>query len=170
MKSRNYFIILTLVLIFLQVFLFNQVDLMISAEYAPYLIVYPLIYMAIPPITNRYVVMTIAFFLGLFIDIFFDSPGVHAGASVAGAYFRRYVLDFLQIQGGLDSLEVIGLRKYNIYWLAQYNGVVLLIHCLFLFSLEIFTFYFLDSILIKAILTTLFSLLMIIVIQLLYRM
>ncbi len=169
MKNSSYFIVLTIALIFLQIFLFNQVDLTISPEYAPYLLVYPLIYIILPMGINRYLLIGLAFFLGLFMDIFFDSPGVHAGASAAGAYFKGGILSLLLPQGNAEQNAAISLKKHNIYWLARYNGLVLLVHCIFLFSLEIFTFYFLDFILVKTLLTTILSLLMIIVIQLLYK-
>lgn len=168
-KGSSYYIILFFILLFSQFLLFNQVDLMMSPEYAPYIIVYPLFYMLLPVRTNVNIVLALAFIMGILIDFSLNSPGVHAGASVFGAYMRKFLLHIMEGNSGYSSNSSPGLKDHEIFWVLQYNGALLLFHSFFLFSLEIFTFYFFFSILVKTILTVAFSLIAILIVQLLYK-
>ena len=104
-------------LVLLQVLILNNVHI---AGYAtPFLYIY--LILKFESETPRNALMLWAFFLGLTVDIFSDTPGMNAAATVALAFFTpyfpasvctaRYVRkysSFDQIDGDCSFLEVFG--------------------------------------------------------------
>lgn len=168
-NRRSYYIILFLLLVFLQLFLFNQIDLFISDIYAPYILVYPLIIMILPVYTNSLIVMGLGFTIGIFIDIVMGTYGVHAGASTFMAFLRWNVLSLMEDKGGYAPKSIPSLTDENWSWVLLYDAILLFLHSIALFTLEIFTFYFFWSIFIKALLTTILSVIAVMAIQFLYK-
>lgn len=168
-KQARYFTALFLLLLFLQIVLFNRLDVFIMPAYSPYVLVYPLFFFLLPVDVNRPLLLLLAFIMGFLVDLSLGSPGVHAGASVFSAYARRFVLFLNEPRSGFEKNVVPGLGVFDLLWVLRYYGVMLFIHSLALFMLEIFTLYFLFTIILKSILTTLVSLLGILIIQLLYK-
>lgn len=168
-KQSRYFAALFVLLVFLQVVLFNRLDVFIMPAYSPYVLVYPLFIFLLPVDFNRPLLLLFSFVLGFLIDLSLGSPGVHAGALVFTAYMRRYILFFNEPRSGFEKNAIPGLGGFDLLWVLRYNGAMLLIHSLAVFTLEIFTLYFFFTIILKAFLTTLVSLLGILIIQLLYK-
>lgn len=168
-KQTRYFVALFILLLFLQIVLFNRLDVFIMPAYSPYVLVYPLFFFLLPVDVNRLLLLLLAFAVGFLVDLSMGSPGVHAGASVFSAYMRRFVLFFNEPTSGFEKNVIPGLGVFDLFWVLRYYGVMLFIHSLALFVLEIFTLYFFFTIIFKAILTTIVSLLGILIIQLLYK-
>src|SRR5699024_10263302 len=77
-------------LILIQVFLLNNINLM--GYINPYLYV---LFIILYPVTgNKTTLIILSFLLGLSIDIFENSGGVHAAASVCIAYIRSGILRY----------------------------------------------------------------------------
>lgn len=168
-RLTRYYMILLIIVIFSQVFILNRVDLFIIPEYAPYVLIYPLIYILLPTNFNRTSLILIAFGVGFFVDLSLGSLGVHSGASVLGAFSRKFVLRLFELRTGFSANSIPGLMEFDISWVIRYNAFMLFIHSIGLFTLEIFTFYFLLTILMKAIFTTLVSVVAVVMVQLLYK-
>ena len=83
-------IIRFVVLILAQALLFNNINFMGYVNPYPYI----LFILLFPINNNRTLFVFLSFMLGLFVDIFSNSGGVHAAACVTIAYIRPAVLKF----------------------------------------------------------------------------
>jgi hypothetical protein len=89
------------------------------------------------PITNnRLLFIFLSFSIGLSIDIFLDSGGVHAAASVAIAYVRPLFLKFSF--GAAYEYQAVKFSNTNFSQRVIYFLLLIVIHHAILFSLVIF--------------------------------
>ena len=106
---------------------------------------------------DRNALMIMAFFLGLTIDIFSNTPGVNAGASVLVAFMRPRLVELFSPRGEYENFEP-GIYTLGIGAFMRYAVVMILIHHTALFLLEAFSFanieYLSLRILCSALLTT----------------
>ena len=122
----------------------------------PYLYVYFIL--LLPFATPRWLLLILAFIMGLSIDLFSNTPGLNAAATVLMAFFRPFVIraisnipeDELGVQ---PSLRIQGFK-----WFFSYTVILVLIHHLTLFYLEIFRFEELFQTLFRVILSSIFTL------------
>ena len=156
-------------LVLLQLLILKDVDLSWGSFDFIHLFVYPLVIMLFPLRTPRVVIILAGFFLGLFIDVFYDSLGVHASATLLMAYSRKIVLRFLEPSGGYSVDQVPTLRNMGISWFFIYCGALLFIHLLFYFSMESFSIVFFFRILMNTIFSFIFSLLLILIVQFIFN-
>ena len=117
---------------------------------------------------GRPLLMLIGFFLGLTVDIFYDSLGIHAAASVLLGYIRPTWINALTPQGGYDIGISPGYQKMGFGWYFAYSGLLLLIHHLTIFYIEAGGFHLFFFTLVKVIFSTLFTFLVLLLIQLLF--
>lgn len=122
------------ILVLLQVFLFNNINL--AGYINPY--IYILFIVLYPLDGNKTLLILLSFFLGLFIDIFEDSGGVHAAASVLVAYIRPWVLKYSF--GVSYEYNIIKLHKASTSEIIAYLISIIVFHHIVLFSLEFFNF------------------------------
>ena len=83
-------VIIANILRFLGLFLVQVlilVNVEINSSYVN-LYIYPLFLLLLPIRLQKVALLAIAFLVGISIDMFYDSAGVHAAASVFTAYFR----------------------------------------------------------------------------------
>jgi hypothetical protein len=120
-------------LVLLQVLLLNHINFLGYVN--PYL--YILFIIIFPLDGNRFLLIFLSFLLGLSIDLFGDSGGVHAAASVFIAYLRSPILKF---SFGV-SYEYNMIRINNAPQIERftYISLMVLVHHLVLFTLEIFS-------------------------------
>ncbi len=114
--SVAYYIILGIVLILLQVTIFSNIALWNIAT--PFLFLYLIMKLPISMSPNK--VMTVGFFVGLIVDIFFSTPGVYTLASVITSYMRRpYIALVLQHEDDYGtmspSIRSLGLAPFMVY-------------------------------------------------------
>lgn len=147
-----------------QVLLFKNVVLFHTA----FCFIYLLYLLTFPVETNPLVLMVIAFALGLGVDIFYDSVGLHAMASVFMVYLRGYWLNRITPQGGYDRNSVPTLAMNGMQWFIVYALPLVLLHHSILFFAEVgstayfwFTFF-------KVLMSTLFTLVALVIAQLLF--
>lgn len=122
-------------LVLVQVFLLNYVQF--SGYMNPY--IYILFVLLLPVSTPGYLVLILAFILGLVIDMFSNSPGIHAGATVFMALFRSLLIKGLSEREDVKN-DYPGLRQYGFFWFLVYTSIMVLLHHIFLFFFEIFSF------------------------------
>lgn len=133
---------------FLQIVLFNHIHLFGYSTPLPY-ILFILLY---PLHSNRKLLLLISFLLGLILDIFNNSGGVHATACLFIAYFRD---TFLKISYGVSyEYHMIKITEKISKELTTYVLLSVLVHHLIFYSLEIFNFDFIVEILLKTITST----------------
>jgi hypothetical protein len=86
------------------------------------------------------VTMLIGFALGLSIDIFYNSMGMHAFATVLMSYLRGFWMAVITPQGGYDVGETPTLSANGVQWFLVYSIPLVFIHHVVLFFLEAFGF------------------------------
>lgn len=144
------------VLVLLQVLLFGNIDYF--GFVSPY--VYILFILALPIGFNRYWSMLLAFLLGFLIDMFSNTPGVHIAASVAVAFVRDYWIDVVLPHTDMDRVEP-SLKKLGLSNFLKYAVVLVLFHHLILFFAEAWSFTDAWFTILKAIVNTIVTMLLI---------
>ena len=147
-------------LVLVQVLIFNQVQF--SGFFNPY--VYLLFIILLPLSAPRYLVLILAFLLGLIIDVFSNSLGVHSAATVFAAYARPLVIRVISNRED-DKSDYPGLHQNKLIWFVNYVLIMVLLHHTVLFYLEVYTFTNFFNTFYRVILSSLFSIIIIVLSQ-----
>jgi len=147
-------------LVLVQVLIFNQVQF--SGFFNPY--VYLLFIILLPLSAPRYLVLILAFLLGLIIDVFSNSLGVHSAATVFAAYARPLVIRVISNRED-DKSDYPGLHQNKLIWFVNYVLIMVLLHHTILFYLEVYTFTNFFNTFYRVILSSLFSIIIIVLSQ-----
>ncbi len=129
-------IIRFIVLVMLQVFVFDNI------QFVGYInpMIYVLFILALPIYLNRNWALLLALFMGLTIDMFNNTLGIHAFSSVFVAFLRipilKRLVEFQDLINVTPNPKTIGIGA-NL----KYISILILIHQISLFSLEAFGFY-----------------------------
>ena len=115
---------------------------------------------------NRLVLLLVSFTLGMLVDLFSDSGGVHAAASVCLAYTRPILLK--SSFGMLYEHQSIKFSSTEIGSLISYITFGTILHHLILFSLEIFNISNILLILKKTLFSSIFTILLSLIIIILF--
>jgi rod shape-determining protein MreD len=126
------------VLVLLQVLILNNIQL--SGYLNPYL--YVLFILLLPFETPGWLVLILGFLLGFSIDIFSNTLGINAAATVAMAFARQHLLRRLAPRGGFEMNASPNIHIYGLWWFVKYSLILILIHHLYLFYLAVFSFQF----------------------------
>ncbi|WP_291116418.1 rod shape-determining protein MreD [Flavobacterium sp. UBA6135] len=141
-------------LLALQIVIFNQLDFLKFINPYPY-ILFILLY---PVNANKYGLLLVSFFLGLLMDMFSDSGGVHAAACVTLAYLRP---TFFRFSFGLSyEYQTVKINERLTPERFSFLLVSVVTHHLILFLLEIFRFTFFWDILLRTFLSSIFTLIL----------
>ncbi|MBK5213059.1 MAG: rod shape-determining protein MreD [Flavobacteriaceae bacterium] len=135
MKSNDIVINIVrfVVLVFLQVLLLNNINL--GGYINPYLYIYFIL--MFPLDGNKGLLIFLSFLLGLSIDIFEDSGGVHAAACAFIAYIRPVVLKYsFGVSYEYNSVKI---KKADPMERLTYIASMVFMHHFVMFSLEIFS-------------------------------
>ena len=137
----------------------------------PYLriIIYPIFILLLPFRAPRSLVIFLSFLLGLFVDIFYNTIGVHASAATFTAFARPYILKFFEPRGGYNTNYSPTVYRYEINWFFKYAATMMLAHLFFYFSVEAFTFVYIVDILGKTVVSFIFSLSFVMIYQLIFN-
>lgn len=147
-------------LVLAQVLIFNQVQF--GGFFNPY--VYILFVILLPLSTPRYLVLILAFALGFIIDVFSNSLGVHSAATVFIAYMKPLVIRIISNRED-DKSDYPGLHQNKLIWFLSYVTIMVLLHHLLLFYLEVYTFANFLNTLFRVVLSSLFSIIVIVLSQ-----
>lgn len=126
------------VLILAQVLIFNKMGVGGSEEYVPY--PYILFILLFPVNINKNIFLFLSFLLGLFLDIFSSSGGVHTVACTTIAFMRPGILKFSF--GTSYEFNTIKFANTELGARLSYFSILVLVHHLILFLLETFNFSF----------------------------
>ncbi len=164
MQNNNFLVNITrfILLLLLQVVLLNQINFL--GYINPY--VYILFILVYPFTGNKALLIFLAFLLGLTVDIFGDSGGIHAAASTFIAYIRPAILKFSF--GVSYQYNTIRISTTAFGERITYIALMVFIHHLLLFSLEIFNFNHILLILKSTLFSGIFSVILIICLVLLF--
>jgi len=157
--SRN--IIRFIVLLLAQVLIFNNIE--IGGYIIPY--IYILFIILLPFETPAWITLFMGFTLGLLVDIFGETLGMHTSATVFAAFSRPYILSYFAPHDGYESGSLPRVFYYGLPWFIKYASIMVLSHHLFLFYVEMFKFQDFFATLLRVILSTLFTSLLIVLSQ-----
>jgi rod shape-determining protein MreD len=149
--SRN--IIRFIVVILFQVLIMDNV--MINGFLVPY--VYLLFILLMPFETPRWIVLLSGFALGLSIDFFEHTLGMHTAATVMIAFIRPYFLNLLAPRDGYEAETFPRIHFYGFTWFFKYTLIIVFIHHFVLFYLEAFQLQNFLSTLLRVILSSALS-------------
>ena len=141
-----------------QILIFNNLDFLGYINPYPY-ILFIILY---PVNGNKTGLLLASFFLGLILDMFCNSGGVHAAASLLLAYYRPYIFKF---SFGLSyEYQTVKLNDVLTPERFSFLAIAVVLHHFVLFVLEVFRMSFLFEILLKTIASTIFTLIVCILI------
>jgi len=158
--SLNIVRFITLVLV--QILILNHINFLGYVN--PYLYI---LFIILFPINNdRILFIFLSFLLGLTIDMFSDSGGVHAAACVTIAYIRPVFLKFCF--GMIYEHQAVKFSNVEFGAKLTYIAILAVIHHLVLFSLEIFNFSKIILILQKTLFTSLFTIILCVLVTIIF--
>ncbi|TWO33484.1 rod shape-determining protein MreD [Seonamhaeicola sediminis] len=155
-------IIRFIALVLVQVIIFNHINF--YGYLNPY--IYLLFIAFFPVKDNRTILILTSFFLGLSIDMFLDSGGIHAAASVFIAYIRPVLLK--SSFGSMYEHQTIRFSGIDLGPKIVYITLLVFVHHLILFSLEIFSISKIIFILQKTLFSSIFTILLSIIISIIF--
>ena len=151
-----------IILILVQVLILNNINFL--GYINPY--VYILFILLYPVKNNRTLFVFLSFLLGLFVDIFSDSGGVHAASSVLIAYIRPPILKFSF--GMIYEHQTIKFAQTEAGNRLVYFSMITVIHHFIMFSLEVFNTSNIILILQKTLFSSIFTILLCLLITVLF--
>ncbi len=161
---------LRLLLIFLfQFLLLKQIDLSFQNFNYIHILVYPLFILLLPLNLSKYLYLVLAFIVGLIVDIFYHSPGVHAAALVLMAFVQPIILKVIEPREGYSKDSSPTMHKMGLSWLFIYTSLSLFIHHFVYFSIEAFSFIYFFEIILRTIFSFIVSLIVIMLSHFIFR-
>jgi rod shape-determining protein MreD len=153
------------VLLALQVLILNNVELV--GYMNPYL--YLIFILVLPASLNRFALIIIAFLLGFVIDIFENSGGLHASATLLLAFLRPFIFKLVAGPSAIE-IERMNIRTLGVGRFMLLAALAVFVHHFWLFLLESFSFSELFQVLVRTLLSGIFTLFLIYLAQILvYR-
>jgi rod shape-determining protein MreD len=154
-------IIRFLVLVLIQVAILNNIQ--VSGFVNPYL--YILFILLLPFEIPNWILLVLSFLLGISIDIFSGTVGMHASACVFMGYIRPYILNFLSLRDGYEIGTYPGISYYGFAWFFKYALILIIAHHSFLFTIETFSFANFSETIFRIIFSSFFTLVLVITSQ-----
>jgi len=149
--ARNIFRFFVVVLF--QVLVMDNV--MINGYMNPY--IYLIFILLLPFETPRWLLLLSGFALGLTMDLFTGTLGMHTAATILAAFVRPYLLNLLASRDGYEPETYPRIHYYGFLWFLKYTLLLVLIHHLALFYLEAFQLKYFFSTLLRVILSSILS-------------
>jgi rod shape-determining protein MreD len=150
-----------ILLVLLQVLLFNNIQF--SGYVNPY--VYIMFILLLPIDVPSWLLLILSFVTGLIIDFFSGSPGMHTSATVLAGFVRPYILRIVSPRDGYESGSDPSMLNYGFRWFFFYALLVVLVHHTALFYLEVFRFAEFFRTMLRVLLSSIFSMTFILLIE-----
>ena len=150
-----------ILLLLLQVVLFDNIQF--SGYVNPY--VYILFIMLLPVEIPSWFLLLVSFFMGIMMDLFSGTPGMHSSATVFAAFARPGVLRLISPRDGYESHSEPGMLSYGMRWFLLYSIFMVLIHHTVLFYLEVFRFTDFFRTFLRVLLSSMFTITFIMILE-----
>lgn len=113
-------------------------------------LLYPLFILFLPMQMAAPFLVLLGFGVGIAVDIFYQTPGVHASAGAFSGFMRSFVIAAFSPKGGFSAKEPI-FAPVHVSWQTYLYGagVFMFLHLFWYFSVDAFTFVYFGSILLK---------------------
>jgi len=146
--ARN--IVRFFVVVLIQVLVLDNINL--SGYMNP--LFYIVFILLMPFETPKWLILAGGFLLGLSVDLFSNTLGMHTAATVFMAFIRPMVLSIFAPRDGYETDNFPRIHYYGFNWFLSYTLVLTLLHHLLLFYIEVFHFHEFFSTLLRAISST----------------
>ncbi len=151
-------------IILLQILVVNNIEL--SSYMNPY--IYVAFILTLPVTMKPWQIVFLSFILGAAMDAFSSTPGLHIAATNFMGYMRIHYLRATTTKEDIEGRMVPSISQKGIVWFSVYGFVMVFMHHLVLFFLEIYGFHEFFRTLSRVFVSTLVTLLLIVVGQLLF--
>lgn len=150
-------------LLLIQVLILNHIEF--SGFINGYL--YVLFILILPFETPKWLLLIAAFMMGFSVDLFCQTLGIHTLATITMAFIRPYLLEVISPREGYDIGVRPNVNSFGFYWFLKYAIILVLAHHFVLFYTETFHFHQFFSTFFRVILSSMFTIILIILSQLL---
>jgi rod shape-determining protein MreD len=157
--ARN--IVRFFVVVLIQVLVLDNINL--SGYMNP--LFYIVFILLMPFETPKWLILAGGFLLGLSVDLFSNTLGMHTGAAVFIAFLRPWVLSIIAPRDGYEPDTFPRIYYYGFKWFAIYTLILTFLHHTVLFYLEVFNFHDFLSTFLRVVLSTFLTALTIILSQ-----
>ena len=152
-------------LVLLQVFVFNKIYL--GGYLNPY--VFLMFIVLLPFETPWWLLLLSSFGIGLTIDIFTGSLGMHAAAATLLAFARPTLINILLPKRDRNITVFPGIGFMGLPTFTLYTFILILIHHFLFFSMEAMSWFESGTVIIRVLLSALLSTFMIVLLELIFR-
>ncbi len=122
----------TALFVALQVLLFRNLALF----HYGFCFVYVATILLLPFDASPVAVLLTGFGVGLLVDIFYNTPGLHAAATVVTAYVRPFTIRLLMPQRGYEERNEPLISELGLAWFLMYTALLVFVHHLVVFFVE----------------------------------
>jgi rod shape-determining protein MreD len=129
---------------------------------------YVLFLIQLPFETPPWLGLGVAFLLGFFIDIFYGTIGVHMATCTFIGFIRPKILGFMAPRDGYEFGTQPIIQDMGRAWFLTFATIIIVIHHFVLFNLEMFSFHSYSLTLLRIIVSSIATLLLVIVTQFLF--
>lgn len=154
MQTKGWYIISFFLLVVVQVLLLNNLHLFGVQAY-----LYVMFVITCPISVSSKILMPISFLLGLCVDVFSGTYGVHAAATTFVAFVRPLLLRLVVPVNDATQMESLSLSKQKLNFVG-FAVLMVLLHHFALLMLEAFSFKYIGVVVIKTLLSAVYTLLL----------
>ena len=162
MKNLTKYLWLAPIFVLIQVLLLNNI------QFITYInpLVYLVLIITLPQNTEKWFIILYAFFIGVLLDLFEGNIGLNSSSLVFIAFITPYLHKFLIPKNSVDekdklNLQVLGLKTFSVYAMS-----IIFTHHAFLFTLEHFSNNDMIFLLLKVLLSSIITFIIILIFQL----
>lgn len=160
-KDLGKYVVMFVVLVLVQVLILNNIQF--SGLINPY--IYILFVMLLPFTIQGYFLLGLSFLLGISIDIFTNTPGMHAGATVLLGFVRPGIARLISSREIIEKGNTPNMAQLGFASFIKYTILAVLVHHLFLFYAEAFSIGGFFETFVRYILSSIFSIVIILASQ-----
>lgn len=131
-------------------------------------LLYALFIIKLPYITKGWVLLLTAFGVGLIMDVFCNTPGLHTAALVAMAFSRPFILKIYTPRRDFNASDEPSAKDSGIMNYLLISFLLLVVHHFVFFFLEIFRFAEFYSTLLRSISSVFLTLILVIISEFLF--
>jgi len=150
-----------ILLVLLQVVLLNRINF--YGYLNPF--VYILFILLLPFETPGWLLLLISFVTGLTIDVFSGTPGLHTAATLLAGFTRPTVIKLVGERDEYNASMYPSLQNMGLKWFMTYTFILVFLHHTVLNFLDVFSFAEFFRTLLRIIISTIFTVLFIIMIE-----
>lgn len=129
---------------------------------------YVMLVLMMPLEASPVIQLVIGFTIGLIIDAFYNTIGMHASATVLMTFAKIYWIKVLTPSGGYDIGTRVNMRTQGFQWFFIYAFPLIIVHAFVLLFVEAGGFNLFGPTLLKGLYSSVFTMVMVLILQYLF--